>query len=94
VSVPEAKARAFPGARMGNEIANAWAWLVARAPRIARALDDTPDAAKVFADVMAAFDFFHRRYGIVTREQMRDVERQVTYDEVSDTIRISQVYRR
>ncbi len=76
--------------RVGVEIATAWGWLLARAPRIARALDRTPGASQTMADVLAGFDFFHRRYGLETGQQMANVDRRVTYNESTDPIIIHQ----
>lgn len=79
--------------RVGAEIANAWGWLLNRAPRIARALDQTPGSTQTMADIVAGFDFFHRRYGIATKQRMSEVERRVTYNEATDTIIIHQAIR-
>lgn len=76
--------------QIGAEIANSWGWLLNRAPRIARALDQTPGSAQTMAEIVAGFDFFHRRYGVQTKQQMADVERRVTYNEATDTIIIHQ----
>lgn len=75
------------------EIVNAWGWLLSRAPRMARALEATPGASATFGEILAGFDLFHRKMGLVTAEQMRDVERTVTYLEHNDSILIRQEYR-
>lgn len=79
--------------KVGPEIANAWGWLLNRAPRVAKALHDTPGASQTMADVVAGFDFFHRRYGIQGGQSMSEVQRTVTYIESTDTIVIHQSYR-
>lgn len=76
---------------MGPEIANAWGFLINRAPRVARAIHDTPGSAQTLADVLAGFDLFHRRYGLsdAKRDYAR-IERRVSYDEATDMIVIRQ----
>jgi hypothetical protein len=81
---------ALSGPRVGAEIPNAWAFLLSRAPRIARALEETPGASQTFGEILAGFDLFHRKNGLVTAEQMRDVDRKVTYIEATDAIFIRQ----
>lgn len=83
----------LPGPRVGAEIANSWGWLLNRAPRIAKALDQTPGSTQTMADILAGFDYFHRRYGIQTPQRMSEVERTVTYNESTDTIIIHQSVR-
>lgn len=77
--------------RIGAEIANAWGWLLNRAPRVARALEANPGSSQTMADIVAGFDFFNRRHGITDNKQrMSEVERRVTYNEATDTIIIHQ----
>jgi hypothetical protein len=85
---------ALSGLSVGLEIVNAWAWMLARSPRLARALEATPGASATFGEILAGFDVFHRRYGIVSADEMRDVERKVTYVEASDLIIIRQTFKR
>lgn len=80
----------FSGPRVGAEIANAWGWLLNRAPRIAKALSETPGSTQTMAEVCAGFDFFHRRYGLQRAADMQNIERRVTYNEATDTIIIHQ----
>jgi transposase len=77
----------------GPEILNAWAWLLNRAPRVAKAVNDTPGAAKTVADIMAGFDLFHRRYGLTDKRQYAEVERDVSYNEATDIIIVRQHWR-
>lgn len=78
---------------MGAEVANSWGWLLNRAPRIAEAIENTPGAARTLADIMAAFDLFHRRQGIDTKQKMSEVERNVSYDEQTDIVIVRQNFR-
>lgn len=78
---------------VGNEILNAWAWLLNRAPRVARAIDQTPGSAKTIADIMAGFDLFHRRYGITEPREFAEVQRDVSYNEATDIIIVRQTWR-
>lgn len=81
----------FRQPRVGAEIANAWGWLLNRAPRVARALEANPGSTQTMADVVAGFDFFNRRYGITDdKQRMSEVDRRVTYNEATDTIIIHQ----
>jgi hypothetical protein len=78
---------------MGPEILNAWAWLLNRAPRVAKAINDTPGSAATLADILAGFDLFHRRYSIQSKRQMAEVERNVSYNEATDIIIVRQNWR-
>jgi hypothetical protein len=81
---------ALPGPRVGPEIANAWGWLLNRAPRLAKALQATPGATATVADILAGFDLFHRRHGLTRPQEMAEVERKVIYVEGTDCIVIYQ----
>lgn len=78
---------------VGTEILNSWAWLLNRAPRVARAIDQTPGSARTLADIMAGFDLFHRRYHITTKREFAEVERDVSYNEATDIIIVRQNWR-
>jgi hypothetical protein len=78
---------------VSNEILNTWSWMLARAPRIAKAIHDTPGSAATFAEIMAGFDLFHRRYGLTSKREFSQVERQVSYNEATDIIIVRQNWR-
>jgi hypothetical protein len=52
------------GPRVGQEIVNTFGWLLTRAPRLAKALQETPGASETMAEILAGFDLFHRKEGI------------------------------
>jgi hypothetical protein len=75
--------------RVGNEIANAWGWLLARAPRVAKALEAMPGAPAMMASVLAGIDLFHRRYGVQPNpRELGLTKMDVSYNEATDTILI------
>ena len=76
--------------QMGQEIANSWQWLLNRAPRVARALWETPGSATTMAEIVAGFDLFHRRYDLVGVRDLQRVDRRVSYDEATDMIVVRQ----
>jgi hypothetical protein len=90
MSTPAVKPNSSPNAagriQYGPEIANAWGWLLARAPRIARQLEATPGSTQVMANILAGFDLFCRRYDLTTDAQMSRIEREVSYNEATDII--------
>jgi hypothetical protein len=78
----------------GPEILNAWGWLLNRAPRVAKAIHDTPGSAGTFAEILAGFDLFHRRYALSTPRDYALVTRNVTYNEATDMIVVRQTVGR
>lgn len=45
-------------------VLNAWGWLLARAPRLARAVHDTPGSAAVLAKVLNGIELIARNSGL------------------------------
>jgi hypothetical protein len=81
-------------ARVGTEIANAWGWLLNRAPRIARALNDMPGGPSMMARVLAGVDLYIRRHGIRdNRRAMSTLDFEVTYQPNPDAIVIKISHR-
>ncbi len=85
-SPPRAPARSL---QVGPEIANAWGWLLNRAPRIARTLEEWPGSMSMFARVLAAIDLLCHVRGLTPQQFGRAYDPEVTFDVHAERIIIS-----